>query len=88
MEESCLYESKPCTVIIYLGNKLYKTPEVATPITISLISAKKWNEIISQKWKFVFILIFSQSKGKNVATTMALGKGSSMQQKQVDAVME
>eukprot|EP00253_Pinus_taeda_P002021 PITA_02021 len=54
-EHHVAYESRPCTVIIYLGNNLYR---------------------------------ILKSKGKIVATSMALGKGSSMQQKQVDKVVE
>jgi hypothetical protein len=43
-----VYESRPHTVIITLGNKLYRIPEVAPPTTISLISAKQCSKIISQ----------------------------------------
>ena len=83
-----MYESIPHTIIITLGNKLHKIPEVASPITISFISAKKCNKIISQTEKFVLFFIHSQSKGKIVATSMVHGKVSSTQQKWVDKVVE
>jgi len=35
-----VYESRPCVVIVTLGNKLYRIPEVASPTTISLVTAK------------------------------------------------
>lgn len=41
-----LYESTPHSFIIYLGNKLYRIPKVAPPITIALIYAKKISKII------------------------------------------
>jgi len=83
-----VHDSRSCTVIITLGNKLYKISKVAPPTTISLISAKKCSKIISQTRKFVFLSIHSQSKGKIMATFMAPEKGSSMQQNQVGKVME
>jgi hypothetical protein len=42
-----VYESRPRSVIITLGRQLYRIPEVASPITISLISAKQCGKIIS-----------------------------------------
>jgi hypothetical protein len=65
-----VYESRPHTVIITLGNKLYRIPEVAPPTTISLISAKQCSKIISQTRKF-FFPYDSPSKKKIVATSMA-----------------
>jgi len=72
-----VYESRPHTFIISLGNKLYKTLEVALPTAISLIFAKKCSKIIYETEKFVFFLIHSQSKGNITATSMALSKISS-----------
>ena len=43
-----VYESRPRNVIITLGNKLYIISEVALSTSISLISVKKWNKLISQ----------------------------------------
>jgi hypothetical protein len=81
-----VYESRPHSVIITLGNKLYRIPEVAPPTTISLITAKKCSKIISQTRKFVFLMIHPQGKKKVVAT--ASRQGSSTQQQQMDKVME
>jgi hypothetical protein len=42
-----VYESRPRSVIITLGRKLYRIPEVASPTAISLISAKQCSKVIS-----------------------------------------
>jgi len=52
-----VYESRPCVVIITLGNKLYRILEVAPPTAISLITTKKCNKLISKTRKFVFLMI-------------------------------
>ena len=75
-----MYESRPHTIIITLGNSLYRIPEVAPPTATSLITAKKCNKLISQTRKFIFYLVFSQSKGKIVMTSMTPMQGSSMHQ--------
>jgi hypothetical protein len=72
-----VYESRPHTVIITLGNKLYRIPEVAPPTTISLITAKQCSKIISQTRKFVFLMIHPQGKKKIVATSTTSRQGSS-----------
>ena len=42
-----MYESRPRTVIITLGKRLYKIPEVAPKASISLISAKQCTKVIT-----------------------------------------
>ena len=64
-----VYESRPQTVIVTLGNKLYRIPEVAPPTAISLITAKQCSKLISKTGKFVFLMIRPQGKKKLVATT-------------------
>jgi hypothetical protein len=83
-----VYESRPCIFIITLGRQLYRIPEVAPPTAISLISAKQWSKVISQTGKFVFFVICAQSKKKVVTTSMASTQSLSLQQKQVDGIME
>jgi hypothetical protein len=83
-----VYESRPRSVIITLDRKLYRIPEVVPPTSISLISAKQCRKVISQTGKFVFFVIHAQSEWKVAATSMASMTGLSMQQKQVDKVME
>jgi hypothetical protein len=53
-----------------------------------LISAKQCRKVISQTEKFVFFMILSQSEQKVTATSMASAQGLSMQQKQVDKIVE
>jgi hypothetical protein len=64
-----VYESRPHVVIINLGNKLYRIPEIAPPTAISLVIAKKCSKLISKTRKFVFLMIRPQGKKKIVATT-------------------
>ena len=52
-----MYESRPHVVIVTLGNKLYRIPEVPPPATISLVTPKQCSQLISQTRKFVFLMI-------------------------------
>jgi hypothetical protein len=83
-----VYESRPCSVIITLGRQLYTIPEVVPPTNISLISAKKCSKVISQTGKFIFFVIRAHSKQKVVATSVTSTQSLSLQQKQVDGIME
>jgi hypothetical protein len=68
-----VYESRPHVVIITLGNKLYKIPEIAPPTTISLVTAKQCSKLISKTRKFVFLMIRPRGKRKLVAMTSRQG---------------
>ena len=81
-----MYESRPHVVIVTLGNKLYRIPEVALPTAISLITAKQCSKLISKTGKFVFLMIRPQGKKKMVAT--ASRQGPSVRQLQMDKVVE
>jgi len=81
-----VYESRPRAVIITLGNKLFRIPEVAPPAAISLITAKQCSKIISKTRKFVFLTIRPQKKKKTVAA--ASKRGPSARQLQMDKIVE
>ena len=81
-----MYELRPRDVIVTLGNKLYRIPEVAPPITICLVTAKQCSKLISKTGKFVFLMIRPQGKKKTVATTSR--QGPSARQLQMDKVVE
>ena len=81
-----MYESQPHAVIVTLGNKLYRIPEVPLPPTISLVTTKQCSKLISQTRKFVFLMICPQGKKKIMATTSR--QGSSAHQQQMDKVVE
>jgi hypothetical protein len=83
-----IYESRPRSVIITLNRKLYRIPKVVPPSAISLISAKKCMNVISQKGKFVFFVILSQNERKMTTTSRVSTNDLSTQQKKVDKVME
>jgi hypothetical protein len=81
-----VYESRPHAVIITLGNKLYRIPEIAPPTTISLVTAKQCSKLISQTRKFVFLMIHPQGKRKTVAMTSR--QGPTTRKQHMDKVME
>jgi hypothetical protein len=83
-----VYESRPHSVIITFGRQLYRIPEVVPPTAISLIFSKQCSKVISQTVKFVFFVICDHSKKKVIATSMASTQSLSLQQKQVDRIME
>jgi len=81
-----VYDSRPCFVIVTLGNKLYKIPEVAPPTAISLVTIKQYSKLISKTRKFVFLMVPPQGKNKMVAMTSR--QGPSTRQKHIGKVME
>jgi hypothetical protein len=81
-----MYESWPRTIIVILGNKLYRIPEVPLPPAISLVTAKKCSKLISKTKKFIFLMIYPQGKKKIMATTSR--QGSSARKQQMDKVVE
>jgi hypothetical protein len=83
-----VYESRPHNVIITLGRQLYRIPKVAPPTIISLIPAKQCSKFISQTGNFFFSVIRTHSKQKVVATSVASTQHLSLQQKQVDKIVE
>ena len=68
-----MYESRPHDVIITLGNKMYKIPEIAPPTTISLVTTKQCSKLISKTRKFFFLMIYPQGKRNTVAMTSRQG---------------
>jgi hypothetical protein len=83
-----VYESIPRRVIITLGRQLYKIPEVTLPTAIFLISSKQCSKVISQTRKFIFFVIHAHSKQKVTTTSMASTHSLSLQQNQVDGIVE
>eukprot|EP00253_Pinus_taeda_P003150 PITA_03150 len=81
-----VYESRPYAIIVTLGNKLYRIPDVAPPTTIFLVTAKQCSKLISKTGKFVFLMIHPQGKKKTMATT--LRQGPSTRQLQMEKVVE
>ena len=80
-----MYDSQSRTVIIMLGNNLYRIIEVAPLIAISLVTVKQCSKLISKTRKFVFLMICPQSK-KIVAMTSR--QGPFARQQQMDKVVE
>ena len=57
-----VYESRPRSVIITLGKRLYRIPKVAPKASISLILAKQCRKVVAQMGKFVLFMVRSQSE--------------------------
>ena len=68
-----MYESRHLSVIVTLGNKLFRIPEVAPPAALSLITAKQCSKIISKTRKFVFLMIRPQGKKKTAVAASKWG---------------
>eukprot|EP00253_Pinus_taeda_P001423 PITA_01423 len=85
-KQHVVYESRPRVVIVTLGNKLYRIPEVVPPTAIYLVTAKQCSKLISNTGKFVFLMIHPQGKKNTVATTSR--HGLSARQKQMNKVVE
>ena len=81
-----MYESRPLSVVITLGNKFYRILEVALPPAISLTITKQHSKIVSETRKFIFLTTRSQGKNNIMVTTSKYGSPSSLQQ--IDKVME
>ena len=74
-----VYDSRPCSVVITLGNKLYRIPEVVLPLAISLTIAKQRSNVVSQTRKFIFLTTHSRGKKKIVATDLKQGSPARLQ---------
>jgi hypothetical protein len=83
-----MYEFRHHSVIITLGRQLYRIPEAVSPTAISLIFAKQCSKVISHTGKFVFFVIRAHSKQKVATTSVASTQSLSLQQKQVDRIVE
>ena len=57
-----VYESRPCSVIITLGKKLYRIPETLPATVVSLITGKQCRKVISQTGKFVLFMVHSEGE--------------------------
>ena len=71
-----VYESRPCTIVVTLGNKLYRILEVPSHVANSLVTAKKCSKLISKTRKFVFLMIHPKGKKNTVATTSRQGSSA------------
>eukprot|EP00253_Pinus_taeda_P026499 PITA_26499 len=56
LKRHAIYESRPRAIIVTLGNKLYRIPEVASPTAISLVTTKQCSKLISKTEKFIFLM--------------------------------
>jgi hypothetical protein len=77
-----IYESRPCSVIVTLGDHLYRIPEVVPTI----FPPKQCHKVVSHTTKFIFFTICSKGEQKDTATTTALAQEPSIQQKKVEKI--
>ena len=57
-----VYDSRPRSVIITLGKKLYRIPKTLPATTVSLITAKQCRKVISQIGKFILFMVSSKGE--------------------------
>jgi hypothetical protein len=79
-----VYESRPRSVIITLGDQLYRVPEAVPNTVVSLISVKQCRKVVSQTEIFFLCMVRSEGEWKVTATTKTSAWGLSSQQQQVD----
>jgi hypothetical protein len=60
------YESMPHSVIIMLGDQLYRVLEAVPNVVVSLIFVKKCRKVVSQTGKFFLYMV--RSKGERKVT--------------------
>ena len=64
-----VYESRPRSVIITLGKKLYRIPETLPTTAVSLITAKQCRKVISHTGKFVLFMVHYEGEQNITATS-------------------
>ena len=69
------YESRPHSVIITLGGKLYTVPKVVLIVSISFILEKQCQKAIFETRKFVLFMLQSKFGQKGTATATASTQG-------------
>jgi hypothetical protein len=77
-----VYESRPRSVIVTLGGQPYRIPEEV----LTIVPTKQCHRVISHTAKF--ILFTTWSKEKDIATTVASSQDPSIQQKQINKIVE
>jgi hypothetical protein len=78
-----VYESRPCSVIVSLGDRLYRIPKVV----LNIDPPKTCCKVVSHTSKFIFFTICSKGEQKNTATTTASAQAPSIQQKKVEKIV-
>jgi hypothetical protein len=79
-----VYESQPPNVIVSLGGHLYRIPEVV----LTTVPPKKCCKVVSHTAKFIFFTIYSKGEQKDTSTTTTSPQAPSIQQKQIDKIVE
>jgi hypothetical protein len=77
-----IYESQPRSVVVTLGDHLYRIPNVV-PTTIP---PKKCHKVVSHITKFIFFTICSKGAQKDTATTTTLVQAPSIQDKPIEKI--
>ena len=83
-----VYESRPRSVTIKLGEKRYRIPKVCPKQTASLISAKQCKRLISQTGAFVLLMVRSEQTKSVVLNTHAKVTITENQQDQMDKILK
>jgi hypothetical protein len=82
-----VYESRPRSFIISLGDQLYRLPEGVRTIVVSLIFMKQCIKVVSQIEIFVLLMVQSEGERKVTKTAKTYARGLSTQQQQVNKIV-
>jgi hypothetical protein len=74
-----VYESRSRSVIITLGDQLYRVPEEVLKVVISLISVKRCRKVVYQTGRFFLFTVRSKGKWKVISTIETSARGLSSQ---------
>jgi hypothetical protein len=83
-----VYEYRPRSFIITLGDQLYRVPEAVPNNAVSLISVKQCRKVVSQTKRFFLCMLRSEGGWKVIATAKTFARGLSTQQQHVDRIVE
>ena len=83
-----VYESRPCSVTIKLGEKRYRIPEVCPTKTASLVTAKQCKRLISQTKTFVLLMIRYEKTKSVVLNTHTTVATTIEHRKEMDKILQ
>jgi hypothetical protein len=73
------YESRPRSVIITLGDQIYKVSEAVPTTMVSLISVKQCRKVVSHIERFFLFMVQSEGERKFIAIVKTFVRGLSAQ---------
>lgn len=82
-----VYESRPRSVTIRLGEQKYQIPEVSPAYTASLISAKQCKRLVAKTGTFILLMIRSEEERKLVYNSHAITNTTTLKKRSMDQIL-